>query len=166
MLGFRTWKLDGHRGRLRAITQNTSWPVREACVSNHAHGLGACPPGRPCESSYGCGIYALESYADVESHQRGSQAFDLSLVRGAVAGWGDVVHLCTHGWRAGKAYPLALLDWENPPDRFGSDGYRWHTVLHLVAERYGIPVVPTTDELIEVARAADVLPLDEWRERS
>jgi len=139
--------------------QKTSWPPAKPLFSTHmAYVQRECEPGRPCQS---CGIYALAQYADVVEHQRFHGWRELGSARGVVAGWGRV-HLCSRGWRAGKAYPLALLDWVTPPEILGGEGLRWHTVLHLVAERYGIPVVASVDDLEEVARSQGVAPLSEW----
>jgi len=138
--------MDAQRGLLRALSRSVSWPPGKPLVSRHEDFLSSemrCEPGTPCRY---CGAYALASYEDVAERERGNWRV-LCNVRGAVAGWGSAVHLCSHGWRAGKAYPLALLDWVSEPAAFGPVGVYWHTVLELIAERYEIPILPDVEQL-------------------
>lgn len=138
------------------MTRDESWPVRTPIVSEHRAWAPPfarmhCPPGDPCGA---CGIHAYETYAhveDAEPNERTLLNLGLIRARGIVAGWGHVI-ICQEGWRAGKAYPLALLEW------------RTTSAIHVVAKEYGIPVVQTVDDLIDVAEGSGAVSLAEYRE--
>lgn len=155
VVGVRTWNMNVADLGLEALTSRESWPVHEPLISRHHQFYefrygAACPPGRPCAS---CGIWAFDNYASVESHRANvghpwpDYLKQISEVRGLVAGWGTV-HLATKGWRAGKAYPLALFEWTTPPESVWRGAF-FHAAMHATAERYGIPVI-TADEISEL----------------
>jgi hypothetical protein len=160
--GYRTWQMDADTLQLKALSWGTPWPYRGPIVSEHVTKLALtddCSRGEPCTR---CGIWAFDSYAHVERHQRGGMP-PMDYVRGVVAGWGRV-HICSNGWRAGYAYPLALLNWPteafaNPEATLDPEGLRWHFTMHRIASRYGIPVVESVQELVNAARDMGCVPV-------
>lgn len=161
ILGFRTWRLSKDPLALKALAWNCYWPKRKPLVSAHVSSSKwgpfpkQCGSGHPCES---CGIWAFHSYCGLECHSQPHGTSD--EVRGIVAGWGPV-HLCSRGWRAGKAYPLALFEPETPP-HLAPNGIHWHYVMYRLARQYGIPIISTADEVRVIIEDAGVVPAEEF----
>lgn len=121
--GWRTWLVvQGHDGaRLASVSFPALWPRRRRLSAECGRGFhtGSEPPprGEHRAPSLGCscGIYATWNL------DRAAQIADCATARlrdclgravlgaalGEVSLWGTVVE-CTHGWRAGFAYPARI----------------------------------------------------------
>jgi hypothetical protein len=121
--GWRTWLVvQGHDGaRLASVSFPALWPRRRRLSAECGRGFhtGAGPPlrieHRAPSIDCSCGIYATWNL------DRATQIADCATARfrdclgravlgaalGEVSLWGTVVE-CSHGWRAGFAYPARI----------------------------------------------------------
>ena len=164
LIGYRTWRMDPDTLDLQGIIMPYRWPADEdasaECRLKELLGneknphVPAVVPVRDCN----CGFYGYSSYPFLQS-RAGWLGSPLRYVRGAVIGWGKA---WTHerGWRAKHARPVALLHWSERrdsllrpfEDRDVDKALEWTGICAQIAERYGIPVVLSQEELEQAAR--------------
>jgi Golgi phosphoprotein 3 (GPP34) len=129
VLGFRRWRLDGHRLGPVVSHLPAHWslgPNEARCLRAYLDpSLGANDEHRAPEHDCGCGLYAL--------HEPAFEAFGDDTVSGAVLAWGRIeVHLS--GFRAEYAEPVALAyDSGQPREHIGA--------LRSIAAEFYVPVV-------------------------
>jgi hypothetical protein len=157
VVGFRSWHVTPHHRlgigpgwRLHSYNQNYGmWMPGENKAACHAQTYTFNPyfntppdfhtaPKAECS----CGFYVLTDFDMVpfetvrylrDQHSAVVTEQQMTMMVGAVVGWGKVVQHGDEGWRAEKVQVIALLDCKVSPDHL--------RITHEVAESYGVPVL-------------------------
>lgn len=167
VLGFRLWPVT--KDGLGAATGRAPWvPGVNTASCEHSRGRKevrepiyhsllekGIPPHSAPGVECGCGLYAWHTLDSLKNYEeqlstliRGGGRGDLSIY-GAVAGWGrTIAH--KSGWRAEKARVLAFAVREDTDFVRGLGS--------LLADMYGVPLVPFDMLQLEGARHAGAIP--------
>lgn len=135
-IGYRSWSVETKKANGKWVGslvgyEGFEWKSESSSRAACKFHKKSAPPVRKC----GCGLYGWKRPM-VDSGTWGPwlSPFDANTVRGAVMAWGRVLEY-VDGFRAEHAKPTALyLEDEND--------WQETKLAELVAEAYGIPVVP------------------------